>query len=150
MQRPNQIVQWSATFSQGEKRVTVPGFWDGGGTYKVRFSPPTTGEWRYETRSSTPGLNGQSGAFTVTAPTANNHGPLEVFESFHLRHADGTPYHQFGTTCYAWIHQPRELQAQTLETLAASPFNKIRFCVMPSPDWALTGTFGGRWPTSST
>jgi hypothetical protein len=124
-------VQWSATFSQGEKRVTVPGFWDGDDTYKVRFSPPTTGEWRYETRSSTPALNGNSGVFTVTAPTGNNHGPVEVFESFHLRHADGTPYHQFGTTCYAWIHQPRELQAQTLETLAASPFNKIRFCVFP-------------------
>jgi hypothetical protein len=35
------------------------------------------------------------------------------------------------TTCYAWIHQPEELQRQTLETLAASPFNKIRFCVFP-------------------
>ena len=47
------------------------------------------------------------------------------------RYADGTPYHQFGTTCYAWTHQPGELQEQTLKTLAASPFNKIRFCVFP-------------------
>jgi hypothetical protein len=29
------------------------------------------------------------------------------------------------------VHQPRELQEQTLQTLAASPFNKIRFCVFP-------------------
>lgn len=124
-------VQWSATFQQGNRQISVPGFWDGGGTYKVRFSPPTTGEWRYETRSGTPELHGQTGTFTVTPPAGNNHGPVEVFDTFYLRHADGTPYHQYGTTCYAWVHQPRELQEQTLKTLAASPFNKIRFCVFP-------------------
>jgi len=36
-----------------------------------------------------------------------------------------------GTTCYAWTHQTPELIAQTLETLAAAPFNKIRMCVFP-------------------
>ncbi len=124
-------VQLSATFSQGAARFHVPGFWDGGGTYKVRFSPPLTGEWRYETASNVPELHGKTGAFTATAPTGDNHGPVEVFNTFYLRHADGTPYHQFGTTCYAWVHQTRELQEQTLKTLAASPFNKIRFCVFP-------------------
>jgi len=124
-------VQWSATFTQGERRITVPGFWDGGGTYKARFSPPNIGEWRYETRSATPELNGREGAFTATRPTGDNHGPVEVFDTFYLRYADGTPYHQFGTTCYAWTHQTREMQEQTLKTLAASPFNKIRFCVFP-------------------
>ncbi len=124
-------VQWSATFRQGNRELSVPGFWDGGVTYKVRFSPPTTGEWRYETRSATPELNGKSGAFTVIPATGDNHGPVEVFDTFYLRHADGTPYHQFGTTCYAWVHQTRELQEQTLQTLGASPFNKIRFCVFP-------------------
>ncbi|MHB1305523.1 MAG: DUF5060 domain-containing protein, partial [Limisphaerales bacterium] len=128
---PHLDVQWSATFTQDARRVTVPGFWDGEHSYKVRFSPPTAGEWRYETRSATAGLNGLTGVFTVSAPAAGNHGPVEVFDTFHLRHADGTPYHQFGTTCYAWVHQSRELQEQTLQTLAASPFNKIRFCVFP-------------------
>ena len=54
-----------------------------------------------------------------------------MFQTFYLRYADGSPYHQFGTTCYAWVHQPHELQEQTLKTLAASPFNKLRFCVFP-------------------
>ncbi|MBM4091411.1 MAG: DUF5060 domain-containing protein, partial [Planctomycetes bacterium] len=124
-------VQWSATFSQGDQRITVPGFWDGGDSYKVRFSPPATGEWRYETQSNRPELNGKSGSFTAAPPSGDNHGPVQVFQTFYLRYADGTPYHQFGTTCYAWVHQPRELQEQTLKTLAASPFNKIRFCVFP-------------------
>jgi hypothetical protein len=124
-------VAWSATFSQGARHITVPAFWDGGGTYKVRFSPPAPGEWRYETRSATPALNGNAGTFLAAAPTGGNHGPVEVFDTFYLRYADGTPYHQFGTTCYAWVHQARALQEQTLRTLAASPFNKIRFCVFP-------------------
>lgn len=124
-------VQWSATFTQGSRTVVVPGFWDGDGTYRVRFSPPTPGEWRYETRSTAPELNGKTGTFTATAPAGNNHGPVEVFHTFHLRFANGTPFHQFGTTCYAWVHQTRDLQEQTLKTLAASPFNKIRFCVFP-------------------
>jgi hypothetical protein len=124
-------VQWSATFRQGDRAITVPGFWDGGERYKARFSPPDTGEWRYETRSTTPELDGRTGTFTATEPTGRNHGPVEVFDTFYLRHADGTPFHQFGTTCYAWTHQPKSLQEQTLETLAASPFNKIRFCVFP-------------------
>lgn len=128
---PYTEVQLTAQFSQGTRNITVPGFWDGGGNYKIRFMPPTPGEWKFETKSSAPELNGKTGSFTATKPTGGNHGPVHPFNTFYLRYEDGTPYHQFGTTCYAWTHQTRELQAQTLNTLAASPFNKIRFCVFP-------------------
>jgi len=124
-------VQFAATFRQGRERVVVPGFYDGGGVYRVRFSPPAQGEWRYETQSNRPELDGKTGSFTAGPPSAENHGPIQVFKTFYLRYTDGTPYHQFGTTCYAWIHQTKELQRQTLDTLGASPFNKIRFCVFP-------------------
>ena len=128
---PYRELKLSARLVQGDRSIAVSGFWDGGDTYRVRFSPPTTGEWRYEVQSTTPELNGKTGMFTVSGPTGNNHGPVEVFDTFYFRYADGTPYHQFGTTCYAWTHQTPELQEQTLQTLAASPFNKIRFCVFP-------------------
>ncbi len=124
-------VELKATFRQDDRQIVVSGFWDGGGTYRIRFMPPSPGEWRYETRSNRPELDGRKGAFTAAPPSAGNRGPVGVFNTFYLRYADGTPYHQFGTTCYAWIHQTRELQEQTLRTLAASPFNKIRFCVFP-------------------
>lgn len=121
----------SAQFSHGSTRMTVPGFCDGEGSYLVRFSPPATGRWAYVTSSNVPKLDSKSGSFAATPHTGDNHGPIEVFNTYYLRYADGTPYHQFGTTCYAWIHQPQALQEQTLKTLAASPFNKIRFCVFP-------------------
>lgn len=122
---------FSATFTQAEQSTTVPGFWDGGSTFKVRFSPPTIGKWEYKTTSHRRALNGHTGSFTSVEPTGDNHGPIEIFNTFYLRYADGTPYHQFGTTCYAWVHQPEEMQEQTLQTLSSSPFNKIRFCVFP-------------------
>ena len=124
-------VKFTATFTQGAQRIVVSGFWDGGSTFKVRFSPPTIGDWKFSTQSEIASLNGKTGAFTAVKPTGDNHGPIEVFQNFYLRHADGAPYHQFGTTCYAWVHQTPALQEQTLKTLAASPFNKIRFCVFP-------------------
>lgn len=124
-------LRFSATFVCGDQRILVPGFWDGGRSFKVRFSPPTTGTWRYSTSSDDTALDAQSGEFEVVPPSEQNHGPIEIFKTYYLRYADGTPYHQFGTTCYAWVHQPLAMQQQTLETLAGSPFNKIRFCVFP-------------------
>ena len=128
---PYEDVRLRARFSQGQTSLDVHGFWDGEDQYKIRFSPPSTGEWRFESTSNVPQLDGKTGAFTASKPAAKNHGPVKVFQTFYLRYADGTPYHQFGTTCYAWVHQTRELQEQTLKTLVASPFNKIRFCVFP-------------------
>lgn len=124
-------VEFSARFTQGTNSVEASGFYDGDGTYRVRFSPDQQGNWTYETRSRTPELHGKTGKFTVTKPAANNHGPVHVTNTFHFAYADGTPYRQLGTTCYVWTWQTAELQQQTLQTLAAAPFNKIRFCVFP-------------------
>jgi hypothetical protein len=103
-------VQLSAKFTQGRSNLTVAGFYDGDGRYKIHFMPSAKGQWRYETMSNVPQLNARTGSFTAAKPSANNHGPVAVFKTFYLRYADGTPYHEFGTTCYAWVHQPQELQ----------------------------------------
>jgi hypothetical protein len=124
-------VRFAARFAQGYDSIEVPGFYDGNGNYRVRFSPEQQGVWRYETRSSAPELNGKTGEFSVIKPSAGNHGPVRVANIFHFAHADGTPYRELGTTCYVWTHQPEALQEQTLKTLAGSPFNKVRFCVFP-------------------
>ena len=124
-------VNFSARFSQGGSAVEVNGFYDGDGIYRVRFMPEKQGEWRYVTESSSAELNGKAGDFTVTKPSAPDHGPVRVANTYHFAYADGTPYKELGTTCYVWQLQDEALQEQTLKTLAASPFNKIRFCVFP-------------------
>jgi hypothetical protein len=132
-------VELAARFTQGDRAFEPQGFYDGDGVYRVRFMPDAVGPWQYVTRSNRKELDGRSGMFTCGAPAAcadgspgpGNHGPVRVHNTYHFAYADGTPYFQVGTTCYAWVHQPEALQQQTLKTLAASPFNKIRFCVFP-------------------
>lgn len=120
----------SADFKLGHRTVRVDGFYDGEGVYRIRYSPDTLGEWSYVTHSNRPELDNKSGWFTCVAPSAGNHGPVRA-DGVYLRHADGTIHYSFGTTCYAWAHQGDELEEQTLKTLVAAPFNKMRMCVFP-------------------
>ncbi len=128
---PFKEVDLKARFRHENKEMIVSGFYDGNGTYKVRFMPAETGKWEYSTISEIPALKNKTGHFTCVAPSKNNHGPVEVFNTFRFRYADGTPYYQIGTTCYAWVHQGDSLEKVTLETLKKSAFNKLRMCIFP-------------------
>ncbi len=124
-------VELSARFQHKNRVLELDGFYDGSGVYRIRFMPDTSGLWRYETHSNRPELHGITGELTCVAPQAHNHGPVGVRDVYHLGYADGTPYFEVGTTCYAWIHQGMALEEQTLQTLKESPFNKLRMCVFP-------------------
>lgn len=128
---PFSDVQLTATFSSGKQSVNVTGFYDGEGLYKIRFRPDELGQWTYRTASYVKQLAGRTGRFTCTAPSASNHGPVNVWNTYNFQYASGKPYYPFGTTAYAWTHQAESLQEQTLTTLKNSPFNKIRMCVFP-------------------
>jgi len=67
----------------------------------------------------------------AVAPKPGNRGPVGVHNTWHFAYADGTPFWQVGTTSYSWTNQPAALQEQTLRTLAAAPFNKLRMGVFP-------------------
>lgn len=121
----------SATFSNGEHTLVVKGFYDGEGNYRIRFSPPQVGTWKYTTSSNRTELANRTGEVTVGQPVGYNHGPVHVHQQFHFAYADGKPFYPLGTTCYAWTHQTDALIEETLAALKASPFNKVRMCVFP-------------------
>jgi len=101
-------VTLSATFTSpdGETACTVPGFWDGGNVWRVRFAPRTPGRWRYTIQSSDDEMDGpwNDGAFLCEAPTAgeiagnpNLRGFLKVSANRrYLEYADGTPFFWLG------------------------------------------------------
>jgi hypothetical protein len=124
-------VSFEAVFSFGNREIKVPGFYDGHGVYRVRFMPDTLGNWMIRTVSNRSKLDGITSSFLCVEARRGMHGPVRVRNSHHFAHADGTPYFPFGTTCYAWTHQPLELQARTLETLKGTKFNKVRMGVFP-------------------
>ena len=120
-----------ADFIQQGRVVRVDGFYDGAGVYRIRHMPDAEGPWQFVTRSRTAELDGLTGSYVCAPPERGVHGPVRVSNKFHFAHADGTPYLPFGTTCYAWTHQPLAMQQQTLRTLAGASFNKVRMGVFP-------------------
>lgn len=140
---PYQEVWLKAAFMNESELIEVNGFYCGNGTYKVRFMPAKPGIWTAVTRSNDPMLNGRTLICECTPASEGNHGRVlradEVRprsgsseeDKFHFSYEDGTRFMPFGTTCYAWINQPDEIQEQTLETLKGSCFNKVRMCIFP-------------------
>lgn len=124
-------VSFSAEFKQANRTIIVPGFYDGEGVYRVRFCADTTGDWTFESKSNATDLNGLTGNVTISAAKDGVRGPVGVQNKFHFAYADGNAYKPFGTTCYAWTHQPIEMQDETLESMKKSGFNKLRMGIFP-------------------
>src|SRR5205823_3739392 len=86
----------------------VYGFWDGGKTWRVRFSPNVPGRWSFKTTCSdtdNKGLHDRAGEFICTAPTGSNrfsqHGLVRVArDQRHFEHADGTPFFWLADTVW--------------------------------------------------
>jgi hypothetical protein len=124
-------VTLTALFSQGKRALSVPGFYDGDGVYRVRFMPEMTGTWSWETRSNRPELRGARGTIECVPPGPGNHGPVRVFGRHHFSYSDGTPFFPLGTTAYAWTYRPANVRRKTLESFSRYGFNKIRMLVFP-------------------
>lgn len=59
-------VEFSATLRHADgDSLTVPGFFNGGSDFVVRFTPPKAGVWKYETHGSVAELDGKSGELHV-------------------------------------------------------------------------------------
>jgi hypothetical protein len=116
---PPQQAELRVTFTapSGEQRA-VFGFWDGGQTWRVRFSPDEVGKWSFATTcsdSSNTGLHGQAGNFVCTAARLETrfgqHGPVRVSPNRrYLLHDDGTPFFWLSDTAWngALLSTPEE------------------------------------------
>lgn len=89
------------------ERLEIAGFYDGGRTWKIRFTPPSPGPWRYTTTFSDPtdtALQGRRGAIDVQPAKGDN--PLFLHGGFlkvsanqrYLTYTDGTPFFWLGDT----------------------------------------------------
>jgi hypothetical protein len=84
---------------------TVCGFWDGGTTFKIRFTPTAEGTWSYQTSSSDAGLDGKTGSLRCVAPVAGRHGFLRIDPKYRASFVwdDGTRCFLWGQTYYNMI-----------------------------------------------
>ncbi|WP_417558673.1 DUF5060 domain-containing protein [Mesoflavibacter zeaxanthinifaciens] len=127
---PYQDIDLTAKFYNADTTFVVNGFYDGKDTFRLRFMPQQIGDWQYITASNIEELNKKTGGFKCVSPANNNHGMVQVNDTYYFKYSDGKQYYPFGTTAYAWIHMGQELQEETLNTLKNSGFNKLRMCVL--------------------
>jgi len=130
----------------------VDGFWDGGMTWRVRFSPDQPGRWTYKTTCSDApnhGLHDQTGEFICSAPSGftsfQRHGPVRVARDHrHFEHADGTPFFWLADTVWngARLSAPKDWEIYAL-TRAHQAFSVAQWAVAPGPDAAAQSAFTG-------
>lgn len=100
------MLPFSATVTAPDgKTFSTPGFFDGNGTWKIRVSPNTEGNWSLVTKSEVRELDGKTADFICvknTNPTA--HGMLRVDKAHphHFIFEDGTRFFMQGYE-YDWL-----------------------------------------------
>jgi hypothetical protein len=150
---PPQECELRVTFTSphGETN-TVFGFWDGGKTWRVRFSPDFPGHWTYQTECSdfaNARLNNQTGEFLCTSTIGQGrfeqHGPIQVSrDHLHFQHADGSPF--FWLADVAW-NAPRLASSRDwinyTQTRGGQKFSAIQWAVAPGADSRNRSAFSG-------
>ncbi|WP_330999583.1 DUF5060 domain-containing protein [Cohnella fermenti] len=89
-------VDLSAEFSFEGRTQRALGFYDGDGSYLIRFMPDREGEWTFRTSSNARSLDGIEGRFAALAQAEGNRGPVRVSNTYHFAYEDGTPYYRSG------------------------------------------------------
>lgn len=130
---PGKPAYLSATFTgvSGEckgKTITVPGFWDGLNTWKIRFAPPIPGIWKYETFSENKQMKGRKGQLEVSGWTREELEENPARRGFvivntneqnrgrYFTYTDGTPFLWIGDTWWDWTN--RRIKFESFKKLA--------------------------------
>lgn len=123
------------TTPSGAKK-TVPMFWDGGKTWKFRYSPMQEGTHIYKTTSTDAGLNGKTGSFN--AVDMGNKGFLEI-DSNNPRYfkysEENEPVFMMGDTFWNSFSTAGNLDFETfkdyVDIRADQGFNFLRMYTVP-------------------
>jgi hypothetical protein len=115
-------------------RITVPGFFRGGDTWTIRFSPTVVGRWSMTTVSPVAALNGHTETDIQCASNSNSaiHGGLLVdpINRHHFVYQDGARYFLMGYEAdWLWgadMKDPeRKLMRHLIDQIAARGFNHL-------------------------
>jgi hypothetical protein len=88
--------------------MSVPGFWDGQGAWRIRFTPSRAGRWTYRLRVTDAGGTSAPLEGALDVAPSDLHGWVRPgdqvnpeYSSRYLAYDDGTPYYGIGH-CDAW------------------------------------------------
>ena len=114
----------------GGRLYTIPAFWDGGNTWKVRFVCPAAGTWYYKT-VCTDSENTSLGARTGKVICAAYSGVHDIYKhgfvttntgKKYFTYADGTPFFYLGDTHWSLGDETADMVKTICEKRAAQGF----------------------------
>jgi hypothetical protein len=133
-----------------DKQITVTGFWYGGPEWRVNFTPPFNGTWKYTSVSSDRSMNGKKGTFDVIPWSEDEknlnptrHGLIRVNKEgenagHYFEYSDGQPFLWIGDTWWNWTD--RRIYPESFKKLvddrAAKGFN-IGQLFVPGNGWSI-------------
>jgi hypothetical protein len=92
-----------ATLTEPDGRTTrsLPLFWDGGSTWRMRFAPDQIGTWKWTVKSADAGLNGKSGSFECVP--SSRRGSIQTMAGAprHFQYQNGERTWFMGDTAWA-------------------------------------------------
>ncbi len=109
---------------------TVPGFWDGGNTWRVRFVCPAAGTWQCKTVCSDE-TNGKLHGRTAQVECAAYGGDLEIYKhgfvttrygEKYLTYEDGAPFFYLGDTHWNFGSEPLHVVTAISDKRASQGF----------------------------
>ncbi len=112
----------------------MPGFWDGGRRFVIRFSPTDPGEWVFRLTSNLPRFEGKEGTFTAT--DSKSPGFLKAANVHHWALIDDnnrTPHLWMGDTIYTLPFIDRPVFDKLLAARSGQKFTHIRAVVLAPP-----------------
>ena len=111
--------------------MVIPGFWDGGRRFKIRFSPMAEGRWDFRIISNLESVNRKVDSFE--AVPAVTPGFVRVFNFRYFRYdRPDTAHFWMGDTSYRFATIPRETFQSLVDVRSAQKFNHIRGLVLGS------------------
>ncbi|HZS50818.1 MAG TPA: DUF5060 domain-containing protein [Bryobacterales bacterium] len=123
---PYATVELRAEF-RGPKGDTyrLPGFWDGGRKFKIRFAPLAEGRWDFRVTSNIERFTGKIESFTATP--AVTPGFVYTFNVHHFRYSQpNTGHYWLGDTCYPLAILPPDEFQRLVDARAGQKFNHLR------------------------
>ncbi|MBP5662161.1 MAG: DUF4038 domain-containing protein, partial [Clostridia bacterium] len=131
---PYRDVDVSLVLTKGSTTLTVPGFWDGGNVWRVRFACPSAGEWSYKTvctNTADKGLHNRTGKVTCTPYS----GSLDIYKRGFVKtvsgktyflYDDGTPFFYLGDTHWSLSGEPVAQVRKTADARVSQGFTVIQ------------------------
>ena len=126
---------------------TIPLYWDGGNSWKLRFSPDQTGTWTFKINSTDRGLDGGGGSVRCVA--SKRSGSIRPMKNFptHFERQDGSPFWFLGDTAWGLVtdsseeKHDRAAALRYIDARAGQGINVLHTMLLSEAGW---GNQGGK------